>query len=136
MEDYDTNISERISAKDSYLSNQVQNVYHQNKLLITDKDSELLEELDRVISDSIIPDGPYYNTNGNIGKTSEAPTTVPGIHDKEVVPSDSYVNMELGFPRGSDDALMHALVKRINLKDYGKIIGTEHRDTLIDIRVC
>ena len=31
---------------------------------------------------------------------------------------------------------MHALVKRINLKDYGKIIGTEHRNTLIDTRAC
>ena len=51
---------------------------------------------------------------------SEYPTTVPGIHDQEVVPSDAYVNMELWLPQGSDNAMMHVLVKRRNIDDDGK----------------
>ena len=43
MEDYDTNIAERLSFKDSYLSKQVDNVDCWNKLLNSDQDPELLE---------------------------------------------------------------------------------------------
>ena len=42
--------------------------------------------------------------------------------------------MEVGLPRGSDDALVCALVKRRKLSDYDKQIGTEHSNPLIDIR--
>ena len=100
-----------ICFKDSDLLKQVQNVDHWNKLLIADQNPELLEELNQVISDSSIPDGPDDNMNSDLGKTSEAPTTVPGIHDQDIFPSEAYVNMELGLPGGSDNVLMQALVK-------------------------
>ena len=72
---------------------QVQNVDLWNKLLIADQEPELLEELNRVISDSSTPDGPDYNTNSSVGEISEAPTTVPGTDNKEVVPSYAYVKI-------------------------------------------
>ena len=74
---------------------QVHNVDCWNKLLTADQDHELLEELNRVISDSIIPDGKYYNTNNNVGIISEAPTNLPVIYNQEVFLSDAYINMEL-----------------------------------------
>ena len=134
MGDYYTKVTERISVDASDLSNQVQNVDCWNKLSIADQYPKLLEELNRGISDSSIPDGPDDDTNRDVGKTSEDPTTVPGIHDQDIVPSDAYVNMELGLPRGSDNALMHALVKIRKLDNDDKPIGTEHSNALIDTR--
>ena len=61
MSDYDTNIVERLDDKNSDLTNQAQGIYRWNKLSIADEDPEFLEELNWVISDSIIPDGPYDN---------------------------------------------------------------------------
>ena len=74
--------------------------------------------MNRVISDSSTPDGPNDETNSNLGKIIESPTTVLGIHNKYVVPSDAYVSMELGLLRGSDNTLMHALVKIRNINGY------------------
>ena len=79
--------------------------------------------MNQVISERI-PVDQDYNRNSDVGKISLAPTTVPRIHDQEVIPSDADVNMELGWPAGLDNALMHALVKRRNLDNYGKSIGT------------
>ena len=75
---------------------QSQDIDRWNKLSITDADNELLEELNRVISDSSIPDGPDDNVSDN----KEGKTPVPGIHDQETVSSDAYVDMELCLPRG------------------------------------
>ena len=61
MSNYDTNISERIDVKNLDLTKQAQDIYQWNKLSIADEDPELLEELNRVISDSSILDGPYDN---------------------------------------------------------------------------
>ena len=124
MEDYDTKVVERLSVKDSDLSKQVQNINRWNKLSITDQDPEFLEELNQVISDSSIPDIPDDDTKSDVGKISEAPTNVPNIHDKDIIPSYAYSNMGLGLLWGSDNALMHALVKRRKLDDDGKPVGT------------
>ena len=61
MSDYDTTIAESLDVKNSYLTNQAQGIDRWNKLSIADEDTELLEELNRVISDSSILDGPYDN---------------------------------------------------------------------------
>ena len=83
--------------------------------------------MNQVISYSGIPDGPDVNTKSDVGKISDSPTTVPSIHDQDIVPSDAYVNMELGLPRGSYNALIHELVKIMELYDDGKPIGTGYR---------
>ena len=69
-----------------------------------------MEEVNLVISDSSILDVPDDEFNSNVGKISEAPTTSPGIHDQNVVPSDAYFNMEFQLPRVSDNALICAVV--------------------------
>ena len=106
MCDYDTKISERLDVKNSELTMQAQGIDLWNNLSIADKDPEFLEELNRVISDSSIPDGPDDNVSNN----KEGTTPVPGFHYQETVPSDAYVDMELGLPHGEDDSLMHAIV--------------------------
>ena len=50
------------------------------------------------------------------------------------MPSDAYVNMELGIPRGEDDSLMHAIVKQRRLDDDGNPIGTESTNPLVDTK--
>ena len=109
---------------------QEQGIYWWNKLLIFDKDPEILEELNQVNSDSIIPDGPYDTTSDY----KEGTTPVPGIHDQDTVPSYAYVDMELVLPRGEDDSLMHVIVKQRNLDDDGSPIGTESTNPLVDTR--
>ena len=108
MSNYDTKTSERLDVKNSDRTKQAHGIDQWNKLSIADEDPEFLEELNRVISDSSIPDGP----DDKISDDKEGPTPVPGIHDQETVPSDAYVDMELGIPRGEDDILIHAIVKR------------------------
>ena len=62
MSEYDTKISERLDVKNLDLTKQAQDIDQWNKLSIADEDPELLEELNRVISDLRIPDGPDDNT--------------------------------------------------------------------------
>ena len=65
---------------------------------------------------------------------NKVPTPIPGIHDQETVPSDAYVDMELGLPRVKYDSLIHAIVKRRKLDDDGNPIGTESTNPLVDTR--
>ena len=95
MSDYDTKISERIDVKNSDLTKQSQGIDWWNKLSIADKDPELLEELNRVISYSSIPDVP----DDNMSNDKEGPNPVPDIHDQETVLRYAYDDMELGLPR-------------------------------------
>ena len=76
MSDYYTKISESLDINNSDLKNQAQCIDRQNKLSISDEDPEFLEELNRVISDSSIPDGP----DDNMSNDKEVPTPVPIIH--------------------------------------------------------
>ena len=50
------------------------------------------------------------------------------------MPSDSYVDMELGLPRGEDDSLMHAIVKLRKLNEDVNPIETESTNPLVDTR--
>ena len=95
MSDYDTKISERLDVKNLDLTKQAQGIDRWNKLSIAGEDPEFLEELNQVISDSSIPNGP----SDNMSYYKEGPTPVPGIRDQETVSSDAYVDMDLGLPR-------------------------------------
>ena len=83
MNDYDTKIYERLDIKNSYLKKHAQGIYWWKKLSFADKYPELLEKLNRVISDLIILDG----QDDNMSNDKEGPTPVPGIHNQENVPS-------------------------------------------------
>ena len=130
MSDYDTKTPERLDVNNSDLTKKAQGIYWRNKLSIAEEDPEFLEELNRVISDSSIPD----DADDNMSNNKEGPTTVPGINDQENVPRYSYVDMELGLTRGEDDSLMHEIVKQRKRDDYGNPTGTESTNPLVDTR--
>ena len=65
MSDFDNKIAERLDVNNSDLTKQVQSIDQWNKLSIADEDPEFLEELNRVISDSSILDGPDDNMSGD-----------------------------------------------------------------------
>ena len=65
MNDYNTNISERLDVKNSELTKQAKGIDQWNKLSIADEGPEFLEELNRVISGSSIPDGPDDNARND-----------------------------------------------------------------------
>ena len=65
MSDYDTKISEKLDVNNSDLTKQEKGKYRWNKLSIADEDPRFLEELNRVISDLSIPDGPDDNMSNN-----------------------------------------------------------------------
>ena len=110
---------------------QAQGIDQWNKLLIADEDPELQEELNRVISDLIIPDGP----DDNVSDDKKEPTPIPGIKDQETVPIDAYDDMKLGIPRVEDNSLTHAIVKQRKMDDDSNPIGTESTNQLFDTRV-
>jgi hypothetical protein len=98
----------------------------QIKLSISDEDPGFMEEFNRVINNPEVPHGPDNNAeNANNSKQ----TDVNGP-----VPDDTYVNMEIGLPRGDDDSLMHAIAKRRKVDDDGKPVGIKSRNPLTDTR--
>ena len=48
---------------------------------------------------------------------------------------DSYINMEVGLPRGNDGEIYHAMVKRRVIDDYGKPLGVETSNPITDTRI-
>ena len=50
------------------------------------------------------------------------------------MPSNAYVEMKLGLPRGEYDSLMHAIIKQRTLDDDGNPMGTEITNPLVDTR--
>ena len=49
--------------------------------------------------------------------------------------SDSYINMEVGLPRGNDGEIYHAMVKRRVIDDYGNPLGVETSNPITDTRI-
>jgi hypothetical protein len=79
------------------------------------EDSEFLEDFHRVIDD-------------------EALKHADDDLDQEVGQLDPYLNMELGLPRGQDDALAYTQVKRRAVDVEGEPIGRPSTNPLLDSR--
>ena len=82
-----------------------------------------MDEVRRVIDEATIP----YGKDDEIHDHNKDNSITPPIND-------GFLNMEIGFPRGDDDALMHAIVKKLKLDDNGLQIGTYHNNPLFDTR--
>ena len=57
-----------------------------------------------------------------------------GYDAQEYGQADPYLYMEIGLPRGSDDALHHARVKRRAIDVDGTPVGKPHTNPLLDTR--
>ena len=112
LEIYDAKISQTTNAKDIDNSKEMGSQPAWNRLSLNEEDDEFAEEFKRVISDSSIPDAEEYT-----------PDTF-----------DGYLNMEIGLPRGQDDELLHAKVKRRAVDEDGKPVGKASNNPLTDTR--
>lgn len=82
---------------------------------INHEDDTFLTEFHRVIQDEGLP---------------HADTQDPD----EYQVMDPYVGIEIGLPRGSDDELVHARVKRRAIDSEGRPVGQRHDNPLFDTR--
>ena len=112
-----------MNVRDANLPQQLDQVDRWNRLSLSDEDPKFIEEFNRVINKSSIPEvddkGPEIKENVDI---------------REVVPGHAYINMEIGLPRGDDDEIMRAVVKRKRLDNDGNHVGTANNNPLVDSR--
>ena len=83
-----------------------------NRLSLNDEDNDFVEEFNRVISDNTIPEQDDYTEDT----------------------FDGYLKMEIGLPRGDDDELHHAKVKRRAVDEDGRPVGKSNKNPLLDTR--
>ena len=121
MQRYDNVINERLKIQDNNKNQKEYTESNQwNRLALDDDDPEFVAEFNRVIDDESIPD---------------ADNNVAGITEDSTPDAfDGYLNMEIGLPRGEDDKLQHAIVKRRKLNVDGDPVGTRHNNPLLDTR--
>ena len=77
-------------------------------------DQEFADEMTRVIDDANLPHA--------IDDTSRPS------------PDDNYLNIQIGLPRGDDDELQHATVKRRKTDNEGNPLGQAHNNPILDSR--
>ena len=92
------------------------NIPDWNRLSFDENDPAFIAEFRDVLSDESIKD---------------ADDNPPS---DEINTFDPYINMEIGLPRGDDDSLHHAQVKRCALDDNGRPVGRSHNNPLLDSR--
>ena len=118
MKDYDTVIDERLNTQDVNLPMDEVFTDRWNSLSsdATKEDDTFIEELRRVIDDVTLPhEDDIKSING----------TIP----------DTYVNMEVALPHGTDNELVYATVKHRAVDDQGNQIGKYHSNPLLDSRL-
>ena len=116
MSQYDININERLKVNDSDLTSKIVDIDQWNRLSVIDIDEAFIDEFNKVISDTTLPDVDH------------------SIHNIDNV-NDPYLQMEIGLSRGDDGALQHATVKRRKLDKDGVPIGTENKNPILDTRL-
>jgi hypothetical protein len=105
----------KFQAPSSDLSNITKDAPPEKVLDLDNKDPEFLEDFNQVIDDNTIKNA------------DEA-------RDMEIGEEDPYLNMELGLPRGDDEELKHAHVKRRTVDVEGRHIGRPSTNPLLDSR--
>lgn len=110
---FDSNIKSHLKAQGIDASKEMSERPPWNQLTLDDEDQEFINDFNRVINDESVP---------------EADDAYPDDC------YDGYLNMEIGLPRGDDDNLVPAIVKRRALDDDGKPIGKPSNNPLTDSR--
>ena len=121
MSFYNEQIAEKLNAKDSSLIGSLQDVPDWNRLSVDEGDPHFDADFNKIISDDSIPeaDNPRH-TEGTTDYTPDA--------------FDPYLSMEIGLPRGDDDLLLKAKVKRRAIDIDGNPIGIANDNPMIDTR--
>ena len=114
MKNYDAKVKEQINTIGQDLSHKIVNIEEWNKLSTESIDQEFIDEFNKVIDDK----------------------TLPNMDDLTIDNyNDEYINMEIGLPRGDDNELMHATVKRRKTDDDGNNIGSKNNNPILDSRL-
>ena len=98
-----------------------------NRLSLDENDKSFDEDFHKIINDESIPESDEESYSDK--------------RDEKVLESfssghfDPYLHMEVGLPRGSDDQLHHAMVKRRAIDSEGRPIGIGSSNPLTDTRV-
>ena len=114
---FDNLIEERLDVRNQDLSHKIIEVDEWNKLSAESIDQEFIDDFNKVISDESLP---------NIDDQKDQ------TYDSD---EDGYVNMEIGLPRGNDNELMHATVKRRKLNQEGQTTGQSNKNPILDTRL-
>jgi hypothetical protein len=101
MSSFDADFQSKFAAQSSDISNSTQNIPRNNLLDLDGEDPEFIEAFTRAIDNKAVK----HDNDDH--------------HDPEVGTLDPYLHMELGLPRGSDNDLHLARVKRraIDIED-------------------
>ena len=120
MDMFDKIVNDRLNKNDTEVLGYSQDVPAWNRLSTNDEDLDFLEDFNRIIKDNSILEADELNKYEETHHTSEA--------------FDGYISMEIGLPRGSDDSLHHAKVKRRAVDVDGIPVGVYHNNPLLDTR--
>lgn len=115
MKRYDRGLAERYAATSADLSHSHKDIPPDRSIDIAGEDEEFQKEFARIIDDPGLKheDEDYHAEYGK---------------------PDPYLNMELGLPRGPDDELAHARVKRRAVDEAGTPIGKPADNPMLDSR--
>ena len=124
MTQFDKLLSERLNAKDK--DNDINTVPDWNRLSIDEFDPAFDSEFNKVIDDDGIP----HAEDANVKQE-------PTMNNDAVTPQmvDSYIDMEVGMPRGLDGEVQHARVKRRAIDKDGHPLGVETNNPITDTRL-
>ena len=112
MGEYDDRIERQLDVKDKDID--LMEIPQWNRLSIDEDDPEFLNEFEKIIQDDEVP---------------EADDISLGPRE------DSYINMEIGVPKGDGGELLHATVKQRVLDGNGRPVGTETMNPITDTRL-
>ena len=130
MNEYDNLIKERLLIQDINTNHDANDLRRWNSLSIDDNDPEFIEEWNRTIDNPVVPHQEEEDDNNNNDNIQPI-----NIENNSEELFDPYVHMEIGLPRGTDNALEHATVKRRAIDVDGKPMGVAHKNPLLDTRI-
>ena len=117
MDEYDAKVGERLGINNPQVILLLQGVPNWNRLSLDKEDSEFISDFQQIIDDKSIADTDIFEDD------KATPDTF-----------DGYINMQIGLPRGADDELIKATVKRRKTDTEGESIGKRHNNPLLDSR--
>jgi len=121
MNNYDKKVKERLDISNFIISRDEEKPF--NSLSLGDDDPEFEQEFMKTSHNPM-----QVDDDGQHGCNSD--------DKKHTIDSfDPYLNMEIGLPRGDDDNLMHATVKRRVVDDDGVPIGKANKNPILDSRM-
>ena len=126
MREFDEHLDKRLDIIDAESGHKLDQNPDWNRLSLDEFDPEFDNDYNKVINDSDIPEADEEQ------KKVEA-------KDSRTVPSsdafDPYLGMEVGLPRGDDDQLYHARIKRRAIGPDGEAVGVGSNNPLTDTRM-